>query len=68
MAGYVADKWGRKTSMAMNTVPNVLGYFVIVLSYLVKNPVAFKSMLIAGRGITGIGMGWSIIIAPVSYS
>lgn len=66
IAGYIADKWGRKTSLALNSVPYLIGYFIILASYLVRDGVAFKVVLMVGRFITGVGMGWAYIVVPVS--
>lgn len=65
IAGWVADKWGRKISLVLCGLPYVLGYFLIVLASATATPIAFKALLLAGRFITGIGMGWTFLTAPV---
>ena len=66
IAGWVADKWGRKISLVLCGLPYLLGYFLIVLASVAATPIAFKALLLAGRFITGIGMGWLFLAAPVS--
>ena len=66
IAGYVADRWGRKFSLVLNSVFYLVGYFVILSAYLATNGVVFKTALMVGRFITGIGMGWSFIVVQVS--
>jgi len=54
--------------MALNTVPHFVGYFLTMITYLDMEPVIFKSLLIVGRSISGIGLGWSLVVVPVSYA
>ena len=61
----MADKWGRKLSIITNAVPYLLGYMIILASYLVHNGVVFKVLLMLGRFITGVGMGWAYVVVPV---
>jgi len=62
----VATKYGRRLSLIYNTAPYTLGYFIILSSYLISNGFLFKVILIVGRFITGVGMGWGMLIVPVS--
>ena len=66
IAGYVADRWGRKFGLILNSVPYLVGYFVILSAYLATNGIVFKTALMVGRFITGIGMGWTYTVVPVS--
>ena len=66
LAGIVADFWGRKASMALNCIPYLVGYSMMMVTYLIYEPIAFQVFLIIGRGISGVGTGWSIILVPVS--
>ena len=52
--------------MALNTVPHFMGYFLMMLTYLIVKPVIFKSLLIVGRAISGVGLGWTLVVVPVS--
>ena len=52
--------------MALNTVPHFVGYFLMMLTYLIMKPVIFKSLLIMGRAISGVGLGWTYVAVPVS--
>jgi len=65
VGGLIADQWGRKTSLVLNVVPYLLGYFTVLCTYLIPQPASFKAIVILGRGITGIGLGWSFMIVPV---
>ena len=68
LAGYVADRWGRKTCLAVNVIPYLLGYFAILTTYLfVEDAIFFKVILVSGRFISGIGTGWSFVIVPVCF-
>ena len=67
-AGWVADRWGRKIALILNSVPYLVGYLMISAAYLITNGVVFKSVLIVGRFITGFGMGWSFLAVSVSES
>ena len=62
----MADKWGRKFSVVSNAVPYLLGYMIILVSCLVHNGVIFKVLLMLGRFITGVGMGWATLGVHVS--
>ena len=53
IAGYVADRWGRKFSLVLNSVPYLVGYFIILSACLATNGIVFKTALIVGRF-----MGW----------
>ena len=67
-AGWVADRWGRKVSVAMNGVMYTMGYALIALAKTpTLSPLGFKSFLMLGRFVTGIGSGWSFVSTPVSY-
>ena len=66
-AGIIADSWGRKVSLTLNVLPYLVGYFIVLTTYLIQEPTSFKVILILGRGITGIGLGWSFTIVPVRY-
>ena len=66
-AGWVADKWGRKISVVVNGVLYAVGYTLIAFAKVpTLNPQAFKSLLMIGRLVTGIGSGWSFVSTPVS--
>ena len=64
----MADRFGRKTSIILNSAPYLFGYFIILCSHLARTGVVFKVLLILGRFISGIGMGWTYVMAGVSVS
>lgn len=66
IAGYVSDRWGRKTSLILNAVPYLVGYLIILTTYLVQEGVVFKTVLMVGRVITGVAIGWAYTVVPVS--
>ncbi len=66
IGGWIADKFGRKTSLVLDSMPFLSGYFVILSSYLTNSGVYFKVLLIVGRFLTGIGMGWAHVAVGVS--
>lgn len=65
IGGLVADSWGRKTSLAINITPYLLGYFIILTTYLIQHAATFMAVIVIGRFFTGVGMGWSFTIVPV---
>ena len=68
-AGWVADKWGRKVSVAVSGIIFAVGYAVIALAKVPTfNPQTFKGLLMVGRFVTGIASGWTFVSTPVSYT
>ena len=64
---WTASKFGRRMCLVLNSAPFAAGYFIILFSYLItSNAALFKSILIVGRFITGVGLGWAHLIVPVS--
>ena len=66
MGGWIADKLGRKTGLILNTVPYLSGYFVILSASVASNGIVFKVLLMVGRLLTGVGMGWGYGLVGVS--
>ena len=70
-AGWVADKWGRKVSVAMSGIVFAAGYAIIALAKVpvqTVNPESFKGLLMVGRLVTGIASGWTFVSTPVSHA
>ena len=67
MAGSSADKLGRRPTIIIALLPYFVGWIMLGISWYIKNSIAFKVILLAGRFITGIGVGWASLIGPVSY-
>ncbi|KAH8917808.1 general substrate transporter [Atractiella rhizophila] len=58
LAGFLADKWGRKSVMYLSTVVFVLGSVLQAVSY------SFAQMVI-GRLIVGFGVGLASMVVPL---
>ena len=70
-AGWVADKWGRKVSVAVSGIVFAVGYAIIALAKvpaLAVNPEGFKGLLMVGRLVTGIASGWTFVSTPVCHT
>ena len=65
IAGVIADRWGRKLALLLAGVPYLVGYLMMTLAYLIGDIAAFKAVLLTGRLLTGVGMGWSCLAVPV---
>ena len=67
-AGWVADRWGRKVSVAISGIVFAAGYAVMAFAKVPNiNPQSFKGLLMVGRLITGVASGWTFVSTPVSY-
>ena len=73
MAGLLSDRLGRKMTLLVGGIPSTFGWLLVVYSYipLVDNEGTFEqfySLLLTGRFLTGVGMGWYSLIVPVSVA
>lgn len=66
IAGWIADHLGRKATLMLVGIPYLTGYMMIVYAHMINNVIAFKVVLLVGRFLTGVGLGWSCLAAPVS--
>lgn len=66
IAGWIADHWGRKPALLLAGIPYLVGYLMIALAHLIGDAVAFKTVLLIGRLLSGVGLGWSCMAVPVS--
>ena len=66
IAGWIADHLGRKAALMLVGVPYLTGYMLIVYAHMISNATAFKIVLLVGRFLTGVGLGWSCLAGPVS--
>ena len=66
IAGSIADRWGRKITLLLSGVPYLTGYLLLVYAHFIDSPVAFKAVVLIGRLISGVGLGWSCLAVPVS--
>lgn len=65
VAGWLADFIGRKSALAVNSLPLVIGWVLIILSCATTG-ILFRPLLFAGRFVTGFGAGFATLAAPVS--
>ena len=65
IAGVIADRWGRKLALLLAGVPYLVGYLMMTLAHLIGDVAAFKAVLLTGRLLTGVGLGWSCLAVPV---
>ena len=61
-----ADRFGRKVSMLFSGLPYLAGYMMISYAHFSASATAFKALLLIGRFVTGIGMGWASAVVSVS--
>ena len=61
-----ADRFGRKFSMLFSGLPYLAGYMMISYAHFTASATAFKALLLIGRFVTGIGMGWASAVVSVS--
>ena len=47
-------------------VPYLIGYLTLSYAHYAPTATAFKVLLLTGRFISGVGMGWASSVAPVS--
>ena len=66
IAGWIADHFGRKVALMLVGIPYLSGYLMIVYAHMLNSATAFKVVLLLGRFLTGIGLGWSCLAGPVS--
>ena len=64
IAGWLADSIGRKSALAINSLPLAIGWLLIILSC-ATDGVLFRPLLFAGRFVTGFGAGFATLAAPV---
>ena len=65
LAGFSADKLGRKPTVILNAVPYLVGWTMIGVSWYVTNVPAFNVLIMSGRFISGCGFGWAVLAGPV---
>ena len=66
VGGCIADRWGRKCSLMFTGVPYVAGYLTLSYAHYSTNATIFKIFLFGGRFMTGVGMGSTSVVVPVS--
>ena len=68
VAGSSADILGRRPTIIIALLPYFVGWTMLGISWYIKNVLAFKVVILAGRFISGFGLGWAMLIGPVSES
>ncbi len=69
VAGWTSEGVGRKPTIVLACVPNILGWLLLAsANSLHSTGAVFKTIIFTGRFFTGVAMGWSMLIAPVSTS
>ena len=66
IGGLVADNCGRKCAMLFSGVPYIIGYMILSYGHYTPSATAFKALLLTGRFISGVGMGWASAVVSVS--
>ena len=66
IAGWIADHFGRKAAIMLVGIPYLSGYLMIVYAHMLNSAIAFKVVLLLGRFLAGVGLGWSFVTGPVS--
>lgn len=63
----ISDLLGRKASLMLSGIPALIGWLMIALAHLIPSSVqGFYGVLLSGRIMTGIYLGWSVVGVSVS--
>ena len=63
----MSDLLGRKPSLMLSGVPALIGWLMIALAHMVPSGVqGFYGVLLSGRIMTGVYLGWSVVGVSVS--
>ena len=66
LGGVVADRVGRKAALQVGAVPSLIGWILIFVAQYTTNTSTFKSFLLLGRALVGVGVGMQSTVIPVS--
>ncbi|KAJ2794125.1 Bifunctional purine biosynthesis protein PurH, partial [Coemansia guatemalensis] len=61
VAGWMAERWGRRGALIYNNAPFIVGPLLMMLA-------VSPAMLAVGRFVSGIGAGAAVVIAPMYLS
>ena len=63
----VSDLLGRKPSLMLSGLPALIGWLMIALAHVIPSNVqGFYGVLLSGRIMTGVYLGWSVVGVSVS--
>ena len=62
----MADRLGRKWSMILAGGPFFLGYSILSFAHYSQTASTFKALMLLGKFIAGVGMGWGSALFSVS--
>ena len=68
VGGWISDRWGRKCGLLFSSVPYLLGYLLLSYAHYSSTATVSKTLLLIGRFVSGLGMGWASTVAPVRRS
>jgi MFS family permease len=54
VAGWFADNLGRKITLILTVIPNIIGWTLIGVSWWIYNVAAFGAVILLGRFISGL--------------
>lgn len=61
----MADRVGRKAALQVGAVPGLIGWVLIFVAQYTTNTSTFKSFLLLGRVLAGVGTGMQSTVIPV---
>ncbi|KAJ2158598.1 Bifunctional purine biosynthesis protein PurH [Coemansia sp. RSA 552] len=61
LAGWMAERWGRRRALVYNNAPFIAGPLLMALA-------VSPAMLAAGRFVSGVGAGAAVVITPLYLS
>ena len=67
MAWPISDLLGRKLALMLSGIPSFVGWFIIALAHLAKEPSTFYGILLTGRALTGFSSGWTVFCVSVIH-
>ncbi len=68
IAGWLADRLGRKPALLLSGIPYLAGYLMIAYARFCTTALAFRAVVLTGRLLTGLSVGWSCLAVPVSQT
>ena len=67
IAGWIAAYFGHKAALMLVGIPYLSDYLMIIYAHTLNSATAFKVVLLLGRFLTGVGVGWSCLAGLVSH-